>query len=153
MNRWQNIAFLDDDENIKVLIGIEVICKSADAFKYMQDLDIFVNFGIDAIEEIIRERLQYDGKSIPVLVHPDAFIGVHVKLGASTLVIGRAIVNRSTKLGEGSIIYIGATIDHDNLIKDYVHISSGVHTVGSVRIGKGTRLGIEITARLIKMMR
>lgn len=142
MNRWHNIAFLDDDENIKVSMGIEVIGKSADAFKYMKDFDIFVGIGNNSIRERLQEKLEFEGASIPVLIHPDAVIGGHVELGAGTVVMARAVINCSTRIGKGSIINTGATIDHDNLIEDYVHISPGVHTAGTVKIGKGTWLGI-----------
>jgi FlaA1/EpsC-like NDP-sugar epimerase len=39
MNRWQNIAFLDDDESIKTSMGLEVIGKSADAITYKDEAD------------------------------------------------------------------------------------------------------------------
>jgi acetyltransferase-like isoleucine patch superfamily enzyme len=45
-------------------------------------------------------------------------------------------------VGKGCIINTGATIDHDNLIEDYVHISPGVHLAGTVKVGKGSWLGI-----------
>ena len=35
MNRWQQIAFLDDDETINSSMEIDVIGKSSDAFKYL----------------------------------------------------------------------------------------------------------------------
>lgn len=53
-----------------------------------------------------------------------------------------AIINCCTKISKGCIINTGSTIDHDNIIDDYVHISPGVHTAGTVKIGKGTWLGV-----------
>ena len=47
-----------------------------------------------------------------------------------------------TRIGKGCIINTGATVDHDNQIGDYVHISPGVHLAGTVNIGKGVWLGI-----------
>jgi len=35
MNRWQQSAFLDDDETINSSMEIDVIGKSSDAFKYL----------------------------------------------------------------------------------------------------------------------
>ncbi|MFF2588512.1 hypothetical protein ACFVSS_11545 [Peribacillus butanolivorans] len=46
------------------------------------------------------------------------------------------------KIGEGCIINTGSTIDHDNYIEDYVHISPGVQVAGTVTIGQGSWLGI-----------
>lgn len=142
MNRWREIVFLDDNERIKEVIGIKVIGKSSDAFKYIKDYDIFVAIGSSTTREKIQERLEYEGASIPILVHPEAVIGQQVELKLGTAVMARAVINCSTKIGKGCIINTGSTIDHDNLIEDYVHISPGVHTAGTVRIGKSTWLGI-----------
>ena len=142
MNKWKSIMFLDDDENIKSSMGIEVIGRTADAIKYMNNYDIFVAIGSNVTREKIQERLEAEGVSIPVLIHPMAVIGKQVEFGVGTAVMAGAIINCCTEIGKGCIINTGATIDHDNFIEDYVHISPGVHTAGTVKIGKGTWLGV-----------
>ncbi|NMA64614.1 MAG: acetyltransferase, partial [Clostridiaceae bacterium] len=62
--------------------------------------------------------------------------------GSGTVVMAGVVINSSTRIGKGCIINTGATIDHDNVIEDYVHISPGVNTAGTVRVGCGTWLGI-----------
>ncbi len=52
------------------------------------------------------------------------------------------VINSSSRIGRGCIINTSSSIDHDNSIEDYVHISPGVKTAGSVGIGNGTWLGI-----------
>lgn len=142
MNKWKSIAFLDDDESIKSSMGIAVIGKSADAFKYIKDYDIFVAIGNNVTREKIQEKLEAEGANIPTLVHPNAVIGEQVKFGNGTVVMAGVVINCCTEIGKGCIINTGSTIDHDNLIEDYVHISPGVHTAGTVKIGKGTWLGV-----------
>ena len=53
-----------------------------------------------------------------------------------------AVINSGTAIGKGCIINTGATVDHDNLLEDYVHISPGAHTAGNVKIGSHSWLGI-----------
>lgn len=53
-----------------------------------------------------------------------------------------AIINCCTKIGKGCIINTGATVDHDNVIEDYVHISPGANLAGNVTVGKRTWIGI-----------
>ncbi len=142
MDRWDYIAFLDDNDDIKTSMGIEVIGKSADMFRYIKDYDIFVAIGNNETRKVIQEKLEVEGASIPVLIHPDAIIGEKVEINAGTVVMAGVVVNCCTIIGKGCIINTGTTIDHDNVIEDYVHISPGVHTAGAVRIGKGTWLGI-----------
>ena len=142
MNIWKSIAFLDDNDNVKSSLGIDVIGKTTDVTKYIREYDIFVAIGNNVIREKIQQKLEDEGASIPILIHPNAVIGKQVTLGSGTAVMAGAIINCCTRIGKGCIVNTGATIDHDNLIEDYVHISPGVHTAGTVKIGKGTWLGI-----------
>ena len=48
------------------------------------------------------------------------------------------VINCCTRIGKGCIINTGSTIDHDNIIGDYVHISPGAHLAGTIKVGKGT---------------
>lgn len=142
MNKWQSIAFLDDNENVKSSMGIEIIDKSASISKYIDDYDFFVGIGNNAIREKIQGQLEAEEASIPVLIHPSAIIGEQVYLKAGTVVMAGAVINCCTKIGKGCIINTASTVDHDNVIEDYVHISPGAHLAGTVKVGKGTWLGI-----------
>jgi sugar O-acyltransferase (sialic acid O-acetyltransferase NeuD family) len=142
MNKWRSVAFLDDDESIKSLMGLEVIGTSDHVFTHLDDCDIFVGIGNNPIREKIQEMLEKEGASIPVLIHPNSIIGEQVELGTGTVVMAGVVVNCCTKIGKGCVINTGATIDHDNLIEDYVHISPGAHLSGTVKVGKGSWLGV-----------
>ncbi|MGE1130492.1 acetyltransferase [Bacillus wiedmannii] len=142
MNKWQSIAFLDDNENVKSSMGMEIIDKSASISKYIDDYDFFVGIGNNAIREKIQGQLEAEEASIPVLIHPSATIGEQVYLGAGTVVMAGAVINCCTKIGKGCIINTASTVDHDNVIEDYVHISPGAHLAGTVKVGRGTWLGI-----------
>lgn len=76
------------------------------------------------------------------MIHPSAIIGEQVYLEAGTVVMAGAVINCCTKIGKGCIINTTSTVDHDNIIEDYVHISPGAHLAGTVNIGRGTWLGI-----------
>lgn len=142
MNRWNSIAFLDDDERIQSSIGLQVVGRSDDFIRYIDDCDIFVGIGNNATRESIQERLEASGASVPIIVHPGAIVGDQVELGSGTVVMAGVVINCCTRIGRGCIINTGSTIDHDNVIEDFVHISPGVHTAGTVHVGKGTWLGI-----------
>ncbi|HOQ02164.1 MAG TPA: acetyltransferase [Acetivibrio clariflavus] len=145
MGKWQSIAFLDDDEGIKLSLGMNVIGKTDDAFKYINEFDIFVAIGNNETREKIQERLELEGASIPILIHPKAVIGEQVKLGSGTVIMAGVVINCCTSIGKGCIINTGATIDHDNILENFVHISPGVNLAGIVSIGKGSWIGIGST--------
>ncbi|MBS8265631.1 acetyltransferase [Mesobacillus boroniphilus] len=142
MNKWQSIAFLDDDKSIKISMGLDVIGTSDDVFTHIEECEIFVGIGNNTTRQRIYERLETLGASIPLLIHPDAVIGSHVDIGIGTAVMAGVIVNCCTKIGKGCIVNTGSTIDHDNVIGDLVHISPGVHLAGTVKVGQGSWLGI-----------
>jgi sugar O-acyltransferase (sialic acid O-acetyltransferase NeuD family) len=142
MNKWQSITFLDDDESIKTSMGLEVIGKTADAFTYKHEADFFVAIGSNVTREKIQEKLIDEGLNVVSLIHPSLVIGSDVEIGIGTVVMAGVVINSSTRIGKGCIINTSSSLDHDNVIEDYVHISPGVRTAGSVGIGKGTWIGI-----------
>lgn len=123
-------------------MGLEVIGTSDRIFEHIDEYEIFVGIGDNNTRQRIYENLETAGVHIPVLVHPSAVIGDQVEIGKGTVVMAGAVINCCTNIGKGCIINTGSTIDHDNCIEDYVHISPGVHLAGSVRIGHGSWIGI-----------
>ncbi|MGH2317009.1 acetyltransferase [Planococcus sp. SE5232] len=142
MKKWKKIAFLDDDDTLKSSLGLDVIGKSRDSEDFIAEWDIFVAVGNNSTREKIQLSLKTFGATIPVLIHPNAVIGEEVEIASGTVVMAGVIINSSTKIGEGCIINTAATVDHDNLIEDYVHVSPGVNLAGSVKVALGSWLGI-----------
>lgn len=142
MNKWQSIAFLDDDESIKTSMGLEVIGKTADAFIYKDEADSFVAIGSNATRENIQEKLIEEGLNIVSLIHPSVVIGTDVEIGIGSVVMAGVVINSSTRIGKGCIINTSSSLDHDNMIEDYVHISPGVNMAGTVKVGNGSWIGI-----------
>lgn len=142
MNRWESIAFLDDNKDLKTSMGLEVIGTSKDVSTYKDEYAIFVGIGNNAIRKRIIQELESMGVTIPTIIHPSAVIGTQVEIGIGTVVMAGAIINCCTQIGKGCIINTGATIDHDNIIEDFVHMSPGAHLAGTVKVGEGSWLGI-----------
>lgn len=145
MNKWRSIVFLDDKENLYSSMGISVVGKTSDALKYLKDYEIFVGIGNNTIRERVHKRYETAGASIATLIHPDAVIGKDVIVATGAIIMAGVVINCCTKIGKGCIINTGSTIDHDNEIGDFVHISPGVHLGGTVKVGKGSWLGIGST--------
>lgn len=142
MNRWQNVAFLDDDDTIKKSIGLEVIGKTSDALRYKDDAVFFVAIGNNATREMMQEKLEDIGLEFATLIHPSAVIGAEVAIGTGTVVMPGAVINSCGIIGKGCIINTSSSVDHDNVIEDYVHISPGANLAGTVTVGKGSWIGI-----------
>lgn len=145
MKKWNEVSFLDNKSNIEPFINCHVIDKSSEALKYIRDYDLFVAIGNNAAREKIQISLESEGASIPTLIHPSAIVGEQVEMGKGTVVMAGVVINCCTKIGRGCIINTGSTLDHDNKVEDFAHISPGVHMAGTVEVGKRVWIGIGAT--------
>lgn len=142
MNKWQSIVFLDDNESTKECLGLDVIGTVANAINFKDGAEFFVAIGNNAIREKVQEDLISKKLPLATLIHPNAVIGTEVEVGVGTAIMAGVVINSSTKVGKGCIINTSSSLDHDNLIEDYVHISPGAHLAGTVWIQKGSWIGI-----------
>lgn len=137
-NGYEDIVFLDDDENIKECAGFPVVGKTDKA--HHMDGDKIVAIG----NAQIRERIQNNIKTV-TLIHPNASISRRVAIGEGTVVMAGTVINSDVKIGKGCIVNTGASIDHDCVIEDYVHISVGAHVAGTCMIKEKTWIGAGAT--------
>lgn len=145
MDRWNNISFLDDDESLKSALGFDVIGKTKDAIKYIDEADFFVAVGNNATRNRIQTEVTSEGISIATLIHPNAVIGTDVKIGVGTAVMAGVVINSSSTIGDGCILNTRCSIDHDNSISDFAHISPGAVLAGTVNIGSEAWIGAGTT--------
>lgn len=137
---YSTICFLDDDESVKFCMNFPVVGKVEDAKQYA-DADFFVAIGNAHVRKRILEYLLNNKFNIVTLVHPMAVLANDVVVGQGTVIMAGTVINSGTVIGKGCIVNTGATIDHDNKIHNYVHISVGSHTAGTVSVGEFTWIG------------
>ena len=82
------------------------------------------------------------GASCPPLVHPSATISPSALLGAGTVVSAGAVVQQDASVGRFCLLNTACTIDHDNVLGDFVSVSPGAHTAGGVTIDEGAFIGL-----------
>lgn len=75
------------------------------------------------------------------VIHPSAIISPSVLIDEGSVVMAGAIVNVDTRLGRHCIINTSASVDHDCVISDFVHIAPHVAVCGNTRIGEGSFIG------------
>jgi sugar O-acyltransferase (sialic acid O-acetyltransferase NeuD family) len=144
MKRWRQIAFLNDVE-IPEMKDFKIIGGFNDIRHYQDEYDVFVAIGDNAIRESLLTKLEKEHATIPVLIHPSAQIGENVRMGAGTIVMAGAVIICNSTLGRGVILNTSSSVDHDNYIGDFVHISPGAHIAGGVTIGANTWVCIGAT--------
>lgn len=131
---YDKVAFLDDN-------AAEAIGKIADFQKFLRKYqEAFVGIGNNKFRGELLQRLEQEGFSIPVLIHPSAYISKTAELGKGTVVEPKAIVNAHSKVGKGCIISVGAIVDHDVILEDCVHVNAGAICKAGSFVAKETKL-------------
>ena len=92
-------------------------------------------------------RARNTGLRCVSIIHPMASVSAHSSIGAGTVVIAGARINVGVRTGEACIINTGATVDHDCVLAEAVHVCPGAHLAGNVEIGARTWFGIGAVAK------
>ncbi len=140
-NGYNEIIFLDDDENIHECGGYPVVGKSSEVRK--MEIDVIVGIGNANVRKRIQESIP--DEKLATLIHPHAVVAEDVVIGAGTVVMAGAVINSGARIGRGCIINTCSSVDHDCEVGDYVHIAVGSHLCGNVYVGEETWIGAGAT--------
>lgn len=140
---YEKILFFDDNVSITSCGGYQVVGRTFDILHH--DCDAIVGIGNAQVRRRIQEQLEQENISLTTLIHPNAVIGENVTIGNGSVVMAGAVVNPGSQIGKGCIINTCASVDHDCILEDYVHVSVGAHLAGTVTVGHETWVGIGAT--------
>ncbi len=131
---YEAVDFLDDN-------SVDAIGRIADLEKYQDKYsDVFCGIGNNKVRKQLLDQAKELGYSIPVLIHPTAYISPSAVIELGTVVEPKAIVNANTVVHRGCIISVGAIVDHDVVIDSYVHVNAGVIVKAGARVESGRKL-------------
>jgi len=121
MGIFERIDFLDDNPDCEGAIGL---CsdneKFAGAYSYA-----FPAFGDNELRMNWIELLKENCFTIPVLIHPTAFISPSSSVYPGTVVEAKAVVNTNSVIERGCIVSVGAIVDHDTFVGYGCNIACG----------------------------
>lgn len=141
LNGFDDIVFLDDNESIKECGGYPVVGATNKAGQIEGFL--FVAVGNNFVRNRIMENNK--GRVFPILVHPSATLASNVEIGEGSVIMAGAVVGVDARVGKGCIVNTLSSVDHDCIIKDYVHVAVGAHVCGTVYIEENTWVGAGAT--------
>lgn len=129
-------AFIDDSETQSEFLGLKVLKMSKSLIK---DSDLtFVAIGNNHIRKRIVESFKFNAINA---LHPQSIISTTAVLDSGVCVMPGSVINANVRIGSHSIINTNASVDHDCLLKDYVHISPMATLCGNVTIGELSHIG------------
>lgn len=134
--RYGITHLIDDDVGLhgRTLLGHAI--RNPDAIRQERG---FIAIGDNASRLRVAQR--YRGRLV-TLLHRTAVLGQDVPVGEGSILMAGAIVNVGSRIGANVIVNTAATVDHDGVIGDGVHIAPGCHLCGDVQVGEGSLLGV-----------
>jgi acetyltransferase-like isoleucine patch superfamily enzyme len=65
-----------------------------------------------------------------------------VEIGEGTVIFAGVILQPRTRIGSHVIVNTAASVDHDGLLEDFVHVAPGARLSGQVTIREGALMGV-----------
>lgn len=132
------IGFLDDNLEIQnkiIFDSKKVLGTIEDVYKY-SDCYFIIGIGNNKFRKMISNK--YSKLKWYTAIHPNAVIANEVEIDEGTVIMAGTVINTGTKIGKHCIVNTSSSLDHDNILEDYVHISPGSHLAGTVIVGEET---------------
>ena len=85
------------------------------------------------------------GYQFVTLVHPSAIVANDVTIQEGVQIMAGAVIQPGSRIGKNVIVNTKASLDHDCLLGDHVHVAPGVTISGGVCVGDGTHIGTGAT--------
>lgn len=129
-------AIFDDDLSKKELWGIPVVGSyRAQQFPLFP---LIISIGYNTIRKKVAATIQHPfGK----IAHPTAIIDESVVWGEGSVIFHNTVIQADAFIGKHVIINTAASVDHDCVLEDFVHIAPNAVLCGNVRVGESTLIG------------
>lgn len=134
------LGFLDDSpQPPETVCDIPVLGPTENYVNY-PEARFVIAIGKGAVRRKVAERME--GVRWYTAIHPKAVISsLGTAIGEGTVVMAGAVVNPCANIGKHCIINTCASVDHDNQIGDYTHVSVGATLAGTVTVGETVWVG------------
>lgn len=147
---WEVEGFVDDDPSptdraavaalgSRILGTVELLAMRTDPFHAV------VAIGSGTARKRVVDRLAHAPVTFPVLVHPDATIGLPVSMDVGVVVAAGVRLNTNITVGAHVHIDQNATVGHDTVLLDFCRLNPQACVSGSVVVGGGAMVGASAT--------
>lgn len=111
--------------------------------------EVVIAIGDNFAREKVFGQLQSSAKHLifPVVRHASSVLSYQAKCGDGTMLCASSAVIIGAQLGRFCIVNTGASVDHDCVLGDFVHIAPGTHLCGTVSVGNRTLIGVGSSVR------
>lgn len=89
----------------------------------------------------IQHWLEAAGCPAATVIHPTAWLAPNVVVGKGSQILAKTALAVEVRLGEACIVNTSASIDHESVLGNGVHIAPGATLAGCVTVGDYTMIG------------
>jgi sugar O-acyltransferase (sialic acid O-acetyltransferase NeuD family) len=143
--QWRLLGFLDDNPALHgttrsgqpVLGGTELLADLPDAHV----LVCIVSPRAFTLRRDLADWLGIPDERFATVVHPSAQLAPGCSIGPGSVLLANVVLTADASLGRHVFVMPSTVITHDDVIEDYVTLTSGVRVSSVVTIGTGTYVG------------
>ena len=121
---YTELAFVDDNAATARCQPVVGSMSDIPALREKYDTAI-VALGNNENRMKFHKILKENNYTIPILIHPTAYVSPNVEIGCGCIIRTKAVVSRYVKLGESVIVNVGGMIDHDCTLGNGCHVLMG----------------------------
>ena len=135
-NGGRVVSLFDRNPSIVQLMGIPVLGEYSSE---RHQFPVIISIGDNAVRKRVAQAV---APRFGRACHSSSVLAESVAWERGTVIMHRVVVQADTRIGAHCIINTSASVDHDCLIEDFVHIGPNCGICGGVTIGEGTLLGV-----------
>jgi len=148
------LAFLVDPDSPApaALHGLNVHRDAVAFLRADPGVSVVVTLGDPVARARVVARLEAAlGPRFATLIHPGAWLGDSVEIGAGSVVMAGTTATTEVQLGRHVLLNPGCHLAHDTVLADFATLAPAVALAGGVEVGAGASLGIG--ARVLPRLR
>jgi sugar O-acyltransferase (sialic acid O-acetyltransferase NeuD family) len=139
-------ALFDKNLNIKSPFEkIPLFHTEVDLFNFIdnQKMNFIVAIGGSngAIRLMVHDLLIKKGLIPITVIHPSAVIASNALIGEGSQILANATICSRVKIGKSIIVNSSASVDHECILEDGVHIGPGAKLAGCIEVGLNSFIG------------
>ncbi|MBW7848811.1 MAG: acetyltransferase [Bacteroidales bacterium] len=126
-------GLIDDNKFVTELLGYPVQHDAAGLNP------VIISIGDNGIRKKVAEKLS--DHQFGIASHSSSVISPNSTIDNGTVIMQGAIIQSDVRVGKHCIVNTGASVDHDCVVEDFVHLSPQSVLCGNVHIGEGSWIG------------
>ena len=139
---WQVIGFVVDPGHSTQPVHDLPVVGGIDWLAQHPETRVVIAVGSSAARYRIAKAIEASAPNpFASLIHPCAWVGRHVEVGAGTVICAGALITTDISIGKHVHVNIGATVGHDAVLSDFVTLNPGVSVSGNVTLAEGVEVG------------